>query len=241
MLAALDAPARRARTAPSRNTRSNVACRRESRDAAERRAGFVARDGVAARQRRERAERVQPAGDALERAVWRRDVPRDAASGQIARERAARDRGATAPGARAPRAARCACARLIGAHLGAATAPPLRPPPTASAREGRRRDRRCVDVDLVADGGDGRHGHAATRARDALVVERPEIFARAAAAADDHESAPPQRFTRSSARAELVRRAVALHRRRHDDELARRRRGDAARRRCRAAPRRLGS
>ena len=30
-------------------------------------------------------------------------------------------------------------------------------------------------------------GHAATRARDALVVERPEVFARAAAAADDHD------------------------------------------------------
>ena len=43
------------------------------------------------------------------------------------------------------------------------------------------------DVGLVADGGDRRHRAAGDRARDDLLVERPEILDRAAAAADDDD------------------------------------------------------
>ena len=43
------------------------------------------------------------------------------------------------------------------------------------------------DVGFVADRRDDRHRHARDRARDDLLVERPQILDRAAAAADDHD------------------------------------------------------
>jgi hypothetical protein len=100
-------------------------------------------------------------------------------------------------------------------------------------RGGRRRGRAQIrhqiadrHIDLVTDRGDRRDGTRGKCAGDALVVERPEILARAAAAPDDeHVSIAPSRdlIERDST---TIPGGVALHRRGHEHDL------DDGQRRC---------
>ena len=163
----------------------------------------VARHGVAARERRQRAQRVQPAGDAPRAhapALDRRAVRgrRRASARPRRRDRAARPSAAR----RSPRRAARRCApsvRAISSRDGTAASAAA---DGVGARRSATRSQSVTSTSWPTAEMVGT-GHAGDRARDALVVERPEVFARAAAAADDHESASPQRATRSSAAHEL--------------------------------------
>lgn len=73
------------------------------------------------------------------------------------------------------------------------------------------------EIGLVADAADDRHVARRDRARERLVIERPQVLDRAAAAADDQHVDLAPRVRRRDHRGELLRRARALHGRRIDD------------------------
>ena len=78
------------------------------------------------------------------------------------------------------------------------------------------------EIDFVADRGNDRHGTRGDRARQRLVVERPEIFGRSAAASDDDDVDLGHARDRAQRAHQIDRRAVALHPRGPNDDPRRR-------------------
>ena len=93
-------------------------------------------------------------------------------------------------------------------------------------------------VGLVTDGGDDGHRDGGDGARDALAVERPQIFLRATAAPDDRDIEPRQPRQERQRGAHLALGAVALHARRDEHQRRHAASDVRARRRCRETPRR---
>ena len=76
------------------------------------------------------------------------------------------------------------------------------------------------DVDLVADGRDGRDARRGDRPDDGFLVERPQVFEAAAAAADDqHVRRGLESVRGADAGDDLGDGAVALHARRDDEHV----------------------